>query len=61
MLRKFPTVLDMNADAVRQVLGVSDDMNLLFGISFGYPDKEARANSFRTGRDPIESYVTFYD
>ena len=55
------TRLGMFADTVRQVLGVSDDMKLLFGISFGYPDKEARANSFRMGRDPIESNVTFHD
>ncbi|WP_068498846.1 nitroreductase [Paenibacillus kribbensis] len=55
------TVLGMTADTVRQVLGVSDDLKLLFGISFGYPDKEARANSFRIGRDPIESNVTFHD
>lgn len=55
------TVLGMTADTVRQVLGVSDDMKLLFGISFGYPDKEAKANSFRIGRDPIESNVTFHD
>ena len=43
------------SDTIRQVLGVSDDMKLLFGVSFGYPDKEAKANSIRMGRDPIES------
>jgi nitroreductase len=55
------TILGMNADTVRKVLGVSDDMKLLFGVSFGYPDKEARANSFRMSRDPIDSNVTFHD
>lgn len=55
------TILGMSADTVRQLLGVPDDMKLLFGISFGYPDKEAKANSFRMGRDPIESNVTFHD
>ncbi|MCY8235460.1 nitroreductase [Priestia endophytica] len=55
------TALGFFADTVRQLLGVSDDMKLLFGISFGYPDKEAKANSFRMGRDPIDSNVTFHD
>ncbi|MCY8231660.1 nitroreductase [Priestia endophytica] len=54
------TILGMSADTVRQLLGVSHDMKLLFGISFGYPDKEAKANSFRMGRDPIENSVTFH-
>ena len=49
------TSVGMYADTIRQVLGVSDDMKLLFGVSFGYPDKEAKANSIRMGRDPIES------
>jgi hypothetical protein len=51
----------MYADTIRQVLGVSDDMKLLFGISFGYPDKEAKANSVCMGRYPIESNVTLHD
>ena len=55
------TSVGMYADTIRQVLGVSDDMKLLFGVSFGYPDKEAKANSIRMGRDPIESNVTLHD
>lgn len=55
------TFLGMNADTVRKVLGVSDNMKLLFGISFGYPDTEAKPNSFRMGRDPIESNVTIHN
>ncbi|MHC5534576.1 nitroreductase [Priestia megaterium] len=54
------TVLGMYADTVREVLGVSSEMKLLFGISFGYPDKESLANSIRIGRDPIEESVTFH-
>ncbi|MBU8691193.1 nitroreductase [Priestia megaterium] len=54
------TVLGMYADTVREVLGVSNEMKLLFGVSFGYPDKEAPANSLRLGRDPIEESVTFH-
>ncbi|MEY8749676.1 nitroreductase [Alkalicoccobacillus gibsonii] len=55
------TALGMYPDTVRKELGVSNDMKLLFGVSFGYSDKEAKANSFRMGRDPIESNVTFHD
>ena len=54
------TVLGMSADTVRQSLGVSDDMKLLFGVSFGYPDEEAKPNRFRIGRDSIDSNVTFH-
>ncbi|MEH7520971.1 nitroreductase [Priestia megaterium] len=54
------TALGFFADTVRDVLGVSDDLKLLFGISFGYPDKRAAVNSFRMGRDPIENSVTFH-
>jgi nitroreductase len=54
------TSIGTQADTIRQVLGVSDEMKLLFGISFGYPDREDRANSFRMGREPIESNVTLH-
>ena len=55
------TSVGMYADTIREVLGVSDDMKLLFAVSFGYPDKEAKVNSIRMGRAPIESSVTFHD
>lgn len=55
------TSVGMYADTIRQVLGVSEDMKLLFGISFGYPDQEAPVNSIRMGREPIESNVTLHD
>jgi nitroreductase len=54
------TSIGTQADTIRQVLGVSDEMKLLFGISFGYPDREDRANSFRMGREPIEANVTLH-
>lgn len=55
------TILGFHADTVRQVLGVSDDKKLLFGISFGYPDQEAKVNKIRVGRDPIENNVTMHN
>lgn len=54
------TILGFYADTVRQVLGISDDMKLMFGISFGYPDQEAKVNKIRVGRDPIGSNVTLH-
>ena len=55
------TILGFYADTVRQVLGISDDMKLMFGISFGYPDQEAKVNKIRVGRDPIENNVTMHN
>ncbi|MBB3398816.1 nitroreductase [Rhizobium sp. BK060] len=54
------TVLGLFADTVRDVLNISSDMKLLYGISFGYPDEGALANSTRMGRDPVSASVTFY-
>jgi len=55
------TVLGLYADTVRETLGVSSDLKLLFGISFGYPDETAQANSTRMGRAALAESVIFYD
>lgn len=55
------TVLGLYADTVRETLGVSHDYKLLFGISFGYPDETAQANSTRMGRTSLAESVTFHD
>jgi hypothetical protein len=44
----------MYADVVRDVLGVPDDLKLLFGISFGTADPAAAINDLRMHRLPIE-------
>jgi hypothetical protein len=31
------------------------------GISFGYPDREHKANSYRTSRAKLADAVTFFD
>jgi hypothetical protein len=46
---------------VGKELGVSSDLKLLYGISFGYPNVVAPANRTRMGRDPLSASVTFYD
>jgi nitroreductase len=55
------TTLGMHADVVRQVLGVPDELKLLFGISFGIEDTAARDNSYRLGRAPLHETVTAHD
>ncbi len=54
------TSLGFFAGTIREALGVPDDMKLLFGISFGYPDLKAAGNSFAMPHDPIAMNVTFH-
>lgn len=54
------TSLGFFAATVRDVLGVADDMKLLFGISFGYPDPQAPGNRITMPHDPIDLSVTFH-
>lgn len=45
---------------VRSHLGLADDHRLLFGISFGWEDSAAPANSARTARAPVHEAVRFH-
>jgi nitroreductase len=45
---------------VRKELGLPDDHKLLFGISFGYEDPDAKANRARVGRAPLQDAVRFH-
>jgi nitroreductase len=54
------TVLGLYAQTARDVLGVPDDLKLLYGVSFGYPDKDASAKRVRMGRDELSASVTFH-
>ena len=54
------TALGFFAGTIKEILNVPDDLKMLFGISFGYADPNAPGNSFRLGRDPISSNVTFH-
>jgi nitroreductase len=54
------TTLGFFADTVRSVLGVPHELRLLFGISFGHPDLDARENAVRLGRESIDQSVTFH-
>jgi len=51
--------LAFHAEVVRQHFGLDDDRRVVCGISFGYPDREHKANSYRTTRAGIADTVTF--
>ncbi|WP_340317900.1 nitroreductase [Rhizorhabdus argentea] len=54
------TYLGYFAQVARQVLGLDDDLKLLFGISFGYADTGHAAAQYRIAREPISRSVQFH-
>jgi len=52
--------LGLYPDIVRRHLGVADDHRLLFGVSFGYEDPQAKANAARVGRAALHDAVRFH-
>jgi len=54
------TSLGFFAATIRETLGISDDQKLLFGISFGYADKNAPGSRIEISRVPISDSVTFH-
>lgn len=54
------TALGFHANQVREFLGVPPAMKLLFGISFGYEDSAAPANTVQTGRALLSDVVVFH-
>ena len=53
--------LAFHSEVVRRHFGLSDDRRVVCGISFGYADRDHRANSYRTTRAGIADTVTFVD
>ncbi len=54
------TALSFQADYVREQLGLDASNKLLFGLSFGYPDWDAPANTCWTDRAMGTDAVTFH-
>ena len=52
--------LGLFPDIIREQLGIPAHQKLLFGISFGYEDRNVRANAARVGRAGIDDTVRFY-
>jgi nitroreductase len=48
-------------DLVREKLGVSDQYDLMCGLSLGYPDKAHSVNQYRTSREAVDTFTTWFD
>ena len=48
-------------EIVKTALGYSEDAILLCGMALGYEDTQAKVNSYRTMREPVDSYTRFFD
>lgn len=48
-------------DLVRNTLGVSDEFSLICGMSLGYPDDEKPVNNYRTAREEVDAFTTWFD
>jgi nitroreductase len=46
---------------IAQLLNISEEKEILLGISLGYADKSSPANDFRTGRVDLKEIVTWYE
>jgi nitroreductase len=49
-----------NSD-ISEALNISEDKQILLGISLGYADENSPANAFRTGRADLKEIVTWYE
>lgn len=47
-------------DIVRECLEIPDSKKLICGIAVGYPDREAPVNSYRTEREEVETFASWY-
>jgi nitroreductase len=52
--------LGLFPDIIREQLGIPANQKLLFGISFGYEDRNIKANAARVGRALIDDAVQFH-
>jgi len=60
--RSIPqTMIGQYADTVREVLGVPQDLKLLFAISFGHADHTADTNDLVMHRVPLQESVVVHD
>src|ERR1700716_2770306 len=50
--------LAFHSEAVRNHFGLGDDRRVVCGISFGFPDRDHKANSYRTTRAGVADTVT---
>ena len=48
-------------EVLRARLNVPQDEIIICGMGIGYPDADAKVNSFTTEREPLENFVTWID
>jgi nitroreductase len=48
-------------EVLRERLSVPQDEIIICGMGIGYPDVNAKVNSFTTDREPLENFVTWID
>jgi nitroreductase len=53
--------LAFHSAVVREHFGLGDERRVVCGISFGFPDRDHKVNSYRTSRVSIADAVTFID
>src|SRR5690349_14011726 len=53
--------LASHSDVVRQHFGLGEDRRVVCGVSFGYPDRTHKANSYRTSRAAIAESVRIFE
>jgi nitroreductase len=46
---------------IRRYFRLGDDRRVVCGISFGFPDRDHRINSYRTSRASVSEAATFVD
>jgi nitroreductase len=53
--------LARHSGLIRRHFRLGDDRRVVCGISFGFPDREHKANSYRTSRASVADTITFVD
>jgi nitroreductase len=53
--------LARHSGLIRRHFGLGDDRRVVCGISFGFPDRDHKINSYRTSRANIPDAVTFVE
>jgi len=48
-------------ELLRQRLAIPDIEQVICGMALGYPDPDAKVNTFRTDREPVDVFTTFVD
>jgi nitroreductase len=48
-------------DEIKEVLSIPENKDVVIGIALGYPNLDSPANEFKTPRDSLDSFVSWFD